>query len=381
VNVATAGTYTIEARTASTLAGGSFHIEFNGVDKTGLMTTTNTGSWQTWTTISKTGVSLSAGVQVMRIYYDNANFNLNKVIITSGTSSDPPGVITCYRAPAAITVNGSLTETGWNITRTFSKATVGSPNNTATFGVLWDNTNLYIGARILDANLFSDSPDAWEDDAVEIYIDANNNKLTTYDGQDNQIIKNYNKSGVFTKLAVSGLQHGWAAVSGGYTVEFAIPWSQLGITSPAQGTTIGFDIGYDDDDNGGARDHQAVWNGTVNNYQNTSAFGSLVLNNTTSGGGAGGRLAVAPEVPSEESVEGPEVNYWPNEVTDVLHITTDGSFDRVTITDLLGREYISEPITGKKEIALEVHKLARGLHVVRMKGRERSHVFRIIKKD
>jgi uncharacterized protein YjdB len=378
VNVTTTGNYNIDVRTASTLSGGTFHIEFGGVDKTGLMTTSNTGGWQTWTTISKSGVALTAGTQVMRIYLDNANFNLNKVTITAAGSGDPAGVITCYRTSGTMTVNGSLSEAGWNVSRSFSKATVGSPNNTATFGVLWDNTNLYIGARILDANLFSESTNAWDDDAVEIYIDANNNKLTTYDGQDNQIIKNYNKSTVFTKLAVTGLQHGWAAVSGGYTIEVAIPWSQLNISAPAQGTTLGFDIGYDDDDNGGVREHQAVWNGTINNYQNTSAFGSLVLNSTTSGG-SGGRMATG-ESEEAKAEEESAVAHWPTEVTDELHITCDGSYEKVMIIDLIGRYHLSQSILGQKSITLDVRSLGAGFHIVKMRGRDKSHNFRIIRK-
>jgi hypothetical protein len=371
VNVATTGMYTIDVRTASTLAGGTFHIEFNGVDKTGLMTTTNTGSWQTWASITKTGVSLTAGTQVMRLYFNNANFNVNKITLSTG-GSDPNGTITCFRAPGAITVNGNLNETGWNITKSFSKTTVGSPNNTATFGVLWDNTNLYIGARVLDANLFSDSSDPWEDDAVEIYIDANNNKLTTYDGMDNQIIKNYNKSTVFTKVGITGLQHAWAAVSGGYSIEIAIPWSQLGIASPAAGTTIGLDIGYDDDDNGGVREHQAVWNGTVNNYQNTSGFGSVVLN------GSNARMNVSE---TSQSTEDSIVEFYPNEVTDKLHIKTDGTFERVEVIDGMGRNLLSEPMLGKKEVTLDMNGVAAGLHLVRLKGTIRHHVFRIIKKN
>jgi hypothetical protein len=286
------------------------------------------------------------------------------------SSTDPAGVITCYKAPAAMTVNGQLTETGWNVTRSISKGVVGTPNNTATFGVMWDNTYLYIGAKVLDANLFSDSPNSWEDDAVEIYIDANNNKLTTYDGLDNQIIKNYNKTTVVTKLAISGLQHGWAAISGGYSVEVAIPWSALGIT-PSGTTQIGFDIGYDDDDNGGTREHQAVWNGTVNNYQNTSAFGTLRLNTANSSG----RLSGGYEANAETS----SVQYWPTEVTEDLHITCDGSFDKVEIVDLVGRSYVSENITGKKEVLLNVSSLTGGMHIVRMKG-EKNHAFRIVKK-
>jgi hypothetical protein len=65
VNVATAGTYTLQVRVAAPSAGGTFRVEFGGVNKTGTMTIPSTGGWQTWTTISKT-VTLSAGTQVMR---------------------------------------------------------------------------------------------------------------------------------------------------------------------------------------------------------------------------------------------------------------------------------------------------------------------------
>ncbi|WP_221409718.1 sugar-binding protein [Pseudochryseolinea flava] len=370
VSVATSGTYTIDVRTASTLSGGSFHIEFNGVDKTGLLTTSATGSWQTWSSVIKTGVQLSTGTQVMRLYFDNANFNVNKITITAG-GSDPNGTITCYRSPGSVTVNGNLNETGWDVTKVFSKATVGSPNNTASFGVLWDNTNLYIGARVLDANLFSDSSDPWEDDAVEIYIDANNNKLGSYDGQDNQIIKNYNKSTVFTKVGISGLQHAWSSIAGGYSIEMAIPWSQLGISSPAAGTTIGFDIGYDDDDNGGSREHQAVWNGSVNNYASTAGFGSLVL----SGSNARMRIESLGEVAEAQTVE-----YYPNEVTDKLHIKTDGSYELVEVIDGMGRSLQVESMLDKKDITLDMNGVSSGLHLVRLKGTTHHHVFRIIKK-
>ena len=82
VNVSKAATYTIDVRVASSGAGGTFHIEVNGVDKTGAITVPNTGGWQTWKTISKTGVSLAAGTQVIRVVMDSigasgsvANFN------------------------------------------------------------------------------------------------------------------------------------------------------------------------------------------------------------------------------------------------------------------------------------------------------------------
>jgi subtilisin family serine protease len=67
VNVPTAGIYTLEARVASEGAGGTFHIEVNGVNVTGQLTVPDTGGWQMWTTITRAGVSLPAGQQVWRI--------------------------------------------------------------------------------------------------------------------------------------------------------------------------------------------------------------------------------------------------------------------------------------------------------------------------
>jgi len=42
VNVATTGTYDLDVRVAANGNGGTFHIEFNGVDKTGSMVIPNT---------------------------------------------------------------------------------------------------------------------------------------------------------------------------------------------------------------------------------------------------------------------------------------------------------------------------------------------------
>ena len=71
VNVDASGVYTIEARVASAGVGGKFHIEFDGVDKTGSLMVPNTGGWQRWQTIRKTGVQLNAGQQVMRVALDS----------------------------------------------------------------------------------------------------------------------------------------------------------------------------------------------------------------------------------------------------------------------------------------------------------------------
>ena len=71
VNVGAAGTHTLEFRVASKGTGGTFHMEVNGTNVTGPMSIPNTGAWQSWTTIRKTGVQLPAGVQVWRLVMDS----------------------------------------------------------------------------------------------------------------------------------------------------------------------------------------------------------------------------------------------------------------------------------------------------------------------
>lgn len=95
VNVSTAGSYTAVARVASNGGGGTFHIEFNGVDKTGSMRVPNTGGWQTYQDVTAT-VTLDNGVQSMRIVFDSVGStgavgNISYVRLDKGGSSSPSG--------------------------------------------------------------------------------------------------------------------------------------------------------------------------------------------------------------------------------------------------------------------------------------------------
>jgi hypothetical protein len=94
VNVTAAGTYNLEFRVAAAGAGGTFHLEVNGVDKTGPLAIPNTGGWQNWTTVTKTGVTLAAGNQTWRLVIDNAgavvgNLNYIRAVAQSGGGTTP----------------------------------------------------------------------------------------------------------------------------------------------------------------------------------------------------------------------------------------------------------------------------------------------------
>ena len=70
VNVTASRTYTLSARVASNGAGGTFHVEVDGVNVTGPLTIPNTGGHQRWTTITRGNVTLAAGIRTVKIVFD-----------------------------------------------------------------------------------------------------------------------------------------------------------------------------------------------------------------------------------------------------------------------------------------------------------------------
>jgi len=83
VNVAATGIYDITARVASNVAGTkTLHIEIDGSDVTGPMSFTDSSGWQSWLDVTVTGVSLTAGNHVLRIFMDTSFFNVNYVDVS-----------------------------------------------------------------------------------------------------------------------------------------------------------------------------------------------------------------------------------------------------------------------------------------------------------
>ena len=96
VNVTAAGNYSLEVRVAARGAGGIFHIEVNGVDRTGPITIPETGGWQQWTSVTKPGLTLTAGPQVWRVVMDRAgefavgNINFFRVVAATPAPGPAP---------------------------------------------------------------------------------------------------------------------------------------------------------------------------------------------------------------------------------------------------------------------------------------------------
>jgi hypothetical protein len=169
VNVAAAGTYNIEARVASAGTGGLFHIEFNGQDKTGGIQVPNTGSWNTFQTVTKPGVTLNAGQQVMRIAMDSngpsgAVANFHFIRITNGSPAEDPAVVGQWSAARSwplVAIHTSLLPNGQVLVWSRDKDAQGNDVLGSTQAQLWNpatdtftpvpnpTTNLFCSAHSL----------------------------------------------------------------------------------------------------------------------------------------------------------------------------------------------------------------------------------------
>jgi len=132
-----------------------------------------------------------------------------------------------------------------------------------TFRAAWDATNLYLYIAVNDETWVRDSGDAWyNDDAIELYIDADNSKDSSYGANDWGFHWSYNEGTVVEPTKVSGMatdrdfsfvQYGAVFTTTGLALELAIPLDTLMI-NPEVGQLIGFELDYDDDDDGTNRD-------------------------------------------------------------------------------------------------------------------------------
>lgn len=109
VNMAAAGTYTVNFRVASMFTGAQFQVRNSSGTVLTTVTVPNTGTFQTWQTVSAQ-VTLPAGQQTLRLYTSKANggWNINWWEIQGSTSVSPSSIH--IEAETYSTMNGVQTE-------------------------------------------------------------------------------------------------------------------------------------------------------------------------------------------------------------------------------------------------------------------------------
>ncbi|RUS42453.1 endo-1,4-beta-xylanase [Cohnella sp. AR92] len=143
---------------------------------------------------------------------------------------------------------------------------------------LWDDQFLYVLVQVNDHELDKTSPNPWEQDSVEVFVDQNNGKTAAYEEDDGQYRVRYDNATSFNPASIADGFVSATQVSGtNYTIEMKIPLKSI---KPADGTKVGFDVQINDAKNG-ARQSVAAWNDTTGQgYQDPSVFGVLTLTGT-----------------------------------------------------------------------------------------------------
>jgi len=160
----------------------------------------------------------------------------------------------------------------------------------ATWKALWDSTRIYFLVDVTDDILIFDSPGsgAWPnmhyDDSVEVHLDADNSKGTTYATDDFQYGFRWDDpdtigTGGNSNTDTTGVEFVIVGKTNpkGYICEISIPWSTLG-TTPGLGDFIGANVAVNDDDEGGDLEFQLTWLVTSGDqWMNPSLFPTMEL--------------------------------------------------------------------------------------------------------
>jgi len=157
INVQTTGVYSFTPHLSSN-GGGIFHLEFDGVNKTGSVVINKTGGWGTYKDTLCAKVPLNAGVQVMRFFIEKAGMNLSSFKFALTTGNVPPsanaGADQVVLLPTnSIILNGSgqafagatVLKYSWKQVDTNAAVTL-TNNNSATPTV----SNLQVGTYIFE---------------------------------------------------------------------------------------------------------------------------------------------------------------------------------------------------------------------------------------
>jgi hypothetical protein len=194
--------------------------------------------------------------------------------------------ITIKPASAAPVIDGTADEV-WsaaekNKLTNVLYAPVSSPNDlSANFKTMWDKDALYMFVDVTDDILKNGAANPWDNDSVEIYIDADNSKTTKYGPKDYQYFFVWDKTApkIYEQKQnhIEGVQYAMVTTSTGYQLEAKFPWATLG-TTPKTGAKIGLDIHVGDNDNGQARSRKLTWHAlTDDSWQNPQLFGNADL--------------------------------------------------------------------------------------------------------
>ncbi len=194
------------------------------------------------------------------------------------------------QAATAPTVDGNV-DNVWKQADSYAPAislvgSAGGDDLSASASFLWDSQKLYALFEITDdsKNGGVSGEQSYQNDGVELYIDADNSKGSSYGSNDFQYRFIWNESQVHeTKhSATQNVQFQQSDTDNGYIMEIAIPWATLETTAPGAGELLGIDVHVNDNDGSGREAKIALYAQSDDAWENPSLFGDAKLYDATS---------------------------------------------------------------------------------------------------
>jgi hypothetical protein len=158
---------------------------------------------------------------------------------------------------------------------------INDANLGASFKAIYDNNYLYILVDVTDnISDFNNTTNAWDNDAVELFIDIGKDAGTSYGANDQHYM--FSRSGIFAQEdhshSLTNITYGVIEKGAGlgYYLEAKLSWATMGgPVPPVAGSALGFDIAAGDAD-GGARTNIVTWyDGAFDAYANANHMGTL----------------------------------------------------------------------------------------------------------
>ena len=165
-------------------------------------------------------------------------------------------VVEALHAPGPVTIDGDLSE--WEAAQEIpvdsreqilrgGAAWPGPEQASFNLYWMWDETNLYLAARVRDPEHSQDEtgPAVWRGDALWLYLDTRGNrsrvdvKVTLAQTPNGPQVWNWTSQAFLpnTRLA-------WQPTEGGYIYEAALPMESLNYLEPESGKRLNFDAGF-----------------------------------------------------------------------------------------------------------------------------------------
>ena len=206
----------------------------------------------------------------------NISQSSNALNVTTSISDAP-----INKTNTPIVIDGSRESFYSGNANNILKVTGGSVTNATDLSANWiasyDANNLYFHIDVKDDILSTDSPNWYENDVVEIYLDTKNLKPTSYTANDYQFYVVHGQNRLNESKRSANPMAGTTAIvvnqTGGYQVEVKIPYSTIGMTMPIDLQKIGIDVAVIDRDNG-SYGKMHWFNSLDNSWQNPSTFGT-----------------------------------------------------------------------------------------------------------